>query len=123
MDAQQAVILGILSCRDYSIQNKFEYVDKCMKNVFFNEVKEFINEVAKNLQMKIIWKGQGLSEKGYQDGKVIIAIDKRYFRPLEVYSLLGDASKARRKLGWKPKIKFKSLVKEMVVEDLKKITV
>jgi GDPmannose 4,6-dehydratase len=54
---------------------------------------------------------------------VIIEIDKRYFRPLEVYSLLGDASKARKKLGWKPKIKFKSLVKEMVVEDLKKISV
>jgi GDPmannose 4,6-dehydratase len=86
-----------------------------------HSVKEFINEVAKNLQMKIIWKGQGLSEKGYQNGKVIIEIDKRYFRPLEVYSLLGDASKARKKLGWKPKIKFKSLVKEMVVEDLKKL--
>jgi GDPmannose 4,6-dehydratase len=85
-------------------------------------VKEFINEAAKNLQMKIIWKGHGLKEKGYHNKKAIIEIDKRYFRPLEVHSLLGDASKARRKLGWKPKIKFKSLVKEMVIEDLKKIS-
>jgi GDPmannose 4,6-dehydratase len=85
-------------------------------------VKEFVNEVAKNLKMEIVWKGRGLNEKGYCNKKLIIEIDKRYFRPLEVESLLGDASKARKKLGWKPKYKFKSLVEEMVLEDLKKFS-
>ena len=53
------------------------------------------------------------------DGKVVIKIDKKYFRPTEVETLLGDASKAKEKLGWEPKISFKDLVSEMVKEDLK----
>ena len=82
-------------------------------------VRDFINEVCKNLDMKIEWRGKDLSEAGYLDGKDIIKVDKRYFRPTEVKSLLGDASKAKKKLNWSPKISFKELVKEMTNEDLK----
>ncbi len=82
-------------------------------------VRQFINLAAKNLDMKIIWKGKGLNEVGTFNGKNIINIDSRYFRPTEVDSLLGDPSKAKQKLGWSPKISFKELVKEMIYEDLK----
>ena len=70
--------------------------------------------------MEIIWKGDGLNEKGYLDsGQCIISIDPRYFRPTEVESLLGDPTKARQKLGWVPRITFKELVAEMVQEDFR----
>ena len=69
--------------------------------------------------MKIEWKGKGLNEIGLLNGKEIIKIDPRYFRPSEVENLLGDASKAKKKLNWTPKISFKQLVKEMVDKDLK----
>jgi GDPmannose 4,6-dehydratase len=69
--------------------------------------------------MNINWKGKGLNEVGYLDGKKIIKIDPNYFRPTEVDNLLGDASKAKRKLKWKPKISFEKLVQEMIDEDLK----
>ena len=82
-------------------------------------VRDFVNIAAKELGYKIIWKGKGKNEKGLVDGKVIIKVDKNYFRPTEVETLLGDASKAKRKLGWEPKISFKKLVSEMVREDLK----
>ena len=65
------------------------------------------------------WKGQGLEEVGYFNGKEIIKIDPKYFRPTEVETLLGDASKAKEKLNWTPKISFEQLVKEMIDEDLK----
>ena len=66
------------------------------------------------------WKGTGVDEKAYdQRGKSIVAVDPRYFRPAEVETLLGDASKARKELGWSPKTDFRSLVEEMVTEDLK----
>jgi len=82
-------------------------------------VREFISEAAKVLDMKIRWDGSGLSEKVYDErGKVIIQIDPRYFRPTEVETLLGDATKAKQKLGWVPKIKFPELVKEMALADL-----
>lgn len=82
-------------------------------------VREFIEETAKNLGMDIIWKGKGLTEKGIDKttGKVIIEIDPVYFRPSEVDLLIGDYSKARKKLGWKPKMKFKELVKLMTLAD------
>jgi GDPmannose 4,6-dehydratase len=74
-------------------------------------VREFIELSAEKLGIKITWKGQGLDEKGYdQNGKCRIAIDPMYFRPSEVTELLGDATKAHKKLGWKPKISFESLV-------------
>ena len=82
-------------------------------------VRDFVNIAAKELGYKIIWKGKGKNEKGLVDGKVIVKVDKNYFRPTEVETLLGDASKAKKKLGWEPKISFKKLVSEMVREDLK----
>jgi GDPmannose 4,6-dehydratase len=82
-------------------------------------VRDFINEAAKNLDMKIEWKGKGSNEVGSVEGKDIIKVDPRYFRPTEVETLLGDATKAKEKLNWSPKISFGQLVKEMVVEDLK----
>jgi GDPmannose 4,6-dehydratase len=81
-------------------------------------VKEFINLAAKNLDMKIIWKGKFEKEVGLFNGKKIIQIDPRYFRPSEVETLLGDASKAKKKLKWVPKISFEKLVKEMTDVDL-----
>jgi GDPmannose 4,6-dehydratase len=84
-----------------------------------HSVRDFINEAAKNLDMKIEWKGKNLEETGSYDGKDIIKIDPRYFRPTEVETLLGDASKAKEKLNWVPKISFNQLVQEMINEDLK----
>ena len=83
-------------------------------------VKYFINLVSKELGIKILWKGKGMSEKGYLNNKVIISIDKKYFRPTEVDSLLGDSRKARKELKWKPYYNIYSLVKEMVSEGIKK---
>ena len=84
-----------------------------------HSVRDFINLVAENLDMNIIWKGKNLNEIGYFDGKDIIKIDPRYFRLTEVNNLLGDASKARNILGWTPKITLEQLIKEMVTKDLK----
>ena len=82
-------------------------------------VRDFVNAAAKELDIKITWKGKGKDEKGYDSSeKIIVAVDSRYYRPTEVETLLGDASKAMKKLGWKPKINFDSLVSEMVQEDL-----
>ncbi len=82
-------------------------------------VRDFVNAAARELGMEIRWEGEGLEEKGYLAGKVIVAVDPRYFRPTEVETLLGDPSKAKAKLGWTPKISFAELVSEMVREDLK----
>ena len=83
-------------------------------------VRDFVEHAAKELGIGITWKGHGAGEKGYDEaGKCIVAIDPRYFRPAEVETLLGDASKAREKLGWAPKISFEELVREMATEDLK----
>ena len=84
-----------------------------------SSVRDFINLASKQLDMKIEWKGKGLNEVGSFNGQDIIKIDSRYFRPTEVETLLGDASKAKEKLNWVPKISFEQLVKEMVEEDLK----
>jgi GDPmannose 4,6-dehydratase len=82
-------------------------------------VRDFINEAVKNLDMKIEWRGHGVEEVGSFNGKDIVIVDKRYFRPAEVETLLGDATKAKEKLNWTPKISFEELVKEMVEEDFK----
>ena len=84
-------------------------------------VKDFINIASKNLDMKIEWSGKDLNEVGSFEGNDIIKVDTRYFRPTEVDTLLGDASKAKEKLNWASKISFDQLVKEMVDEDLKLI--
>ena len=82
-------------------------------------VRDFIEEASKNLDMKINWRGKNLEETGFFNGKEIIKVDSRYFRPTEVEALLGDASKAKDKLNWSPKISFQQLVKEMIEEDFK----
>jgi GDPmannose 4,6-dehydratase len=84
-----------------------------------HSVREFVESAAGNLEMPIRWSGKGVDERGFDSrGKLIVAVDPRYFRPTEVESLLGDASMAREKLGWKPRISFVELVKEMAHADL-----
>ena len=83
-------------------------------------VREFVEAAGEEIGINIKWKGKGNDEKGYDEqGKCIVAIDERYFRPTEVDNLLGDATKAKKKLGWTPKITFTELVSEMIREDLK----
>ncbi|MDF2181395.1 GDP-mannose 4,6-dehydratase [Neptuniibacter sp. CAU 1671] len=93
-------------------------------------VRDFVNAAAKELGMSVRWEGSGINEKGYWENShmfgesdsgesLIVSVDPRYFRPTEVETLLGDASKARDKLGWSPHIGFDELVAEMVREDLK----
>ena len=83
-------------------------------------VRDFIERAAEPLGIQLRWTGEGVDEQGIDaEGRVIVAVDPRYFRPAEVDTLLGDASKARRELGWKPRIGFAELVSEMVTEDLK----
>ncbi len=95
-------------------------------------VRDFVNAAAEELGIEIEWKGKGVDEKGYwlnrggaqpslitDHSSPIVAVDPRYFRPTEVETLLGDATKARLMLGWEPKISFHELVQEMVREDLK----
>jgi GDPmannose 4,6-dehydratase len=82
-------------------------------------VREFVNAAAKEIGIAITWEGTGLDEKGFDSqGRCIVAVDPRYFRPTEVETLLGDATKARIKLGWVPKISFDELVSEMAQSDL-----
>ena len=83
-----------------------------------HSVREFIDTAAQELDMRIRWAGSGVEEKGYdQAGNCVVSVDPRYFRPTEVDALLGDISKAKRVLGWQPKITFNELVKEMVAND------
>ncbi len=83
-------------------------------------VRDFVDAALAELGMSVSWRGTGVDEKGYDgEGNCIIAVDPRYFRPTEVESLLGDATKARTKLGWRPATSFEDLVAEMVREDLK----
>jgi GDPmannose 4,6-dehydratase len=83
-------------------------------------VRDFVNAAAKEIGLKVSWKGEGVNEKGFDErGRCIVSVDPKYFRPTEVETLLGDPSKARKKLGWTPKIRFAELVAEMMREDLK----
>jgi GDPmannose 4,6-dehydratase len=82
-------------------------------------VKEFVNATAEEMKMQISWRGKGIDEEGVDEhGRRVVAVDPRYFRPAEVASLQGDASKARKKLGWKPRIGFREMVAEMAAADL-----
>jgi GDPmannose 4,6-dehydratase len=94
-----------------------------------HSVRDFIDAAAAELGLKLAWSGKGARETGriaraskrwraLKRGQTIVRVDPRYYRPAEVETLLGDASKARRKLGWTPKVKFKQLVAEMVREDV-----
>lgn len=92
-------------------------------------VRYFVEEAAKNLGIKIIWKGKGISEVGIAKtvnnslapkilkNQIIVKISKKYLRPLDVESLIGNSLKAKRELGWKPKNNIKSLIKEMFWND------
>ncbi len=83
-------------------------------------VRRFVDIAAAELGIQITWQGEGVDEQGFdQDGKCIVRVDPRYMRPTEVETLLGDPTKARQKLGWKPRISFEELVQEMVREDFK----
>jgi GDPmannose 4,6-dehydratase len=83
-------------------------------------VRDFVDAAAQEIGIAVTWQGHGVDETGTdQNGKVIVKVDPRYFRPTEVETLLGDASKARDKLGWTPQTSFAELVAEMVREDLK----
>jgi len=84
-------------------------------------VWDLIDLAAAELGMRIGWEDVGVEKKGLDaaTGKAIVCIDPRYFRPAEVDTLLGDASKARRKLGWEPRILFEELIREMVMADLR----
>jgi GDPmannose 4,6-dehydratase len=93
-----------------------------------HSVREFVEAAAAELGMPLTWEGRGLDEiavvmdpgphSGVAKGQVIVRVDSRYFRPTEVDSMVGDAAKAREKLGWQPKISFEELVREMVQADL-----
>ncbi len=103
------------------LQNKFpkDYVIATGQN---HTVKEFINQAIQILRLKTKWVGKGLDEKliNIENKRIIIEIDKKYFRPTEVETLRGDYAKAKKELKWKPKTNFKSLVKMMIEADLKR---
>jgi GDPmannose 4,6-dehydratase len=83
-------------------------------------VRDFVVKAGAQLGMRIEWKGSGPQEEGIdaKSAKTVVRVDPRYFRPAEVDTLLGDASKARQVLGWQPEISFDQLVEEMVASDL-----
>lgn len=83
-----------------------------------HSVRDFVDCVARELDMNIRWEGNGLDEKAFDEkGDVIVAVDPRYFRPTEVETLLGDPAKAKQQLGWEPEYTFDALVAEMVAHD------
>ena len=83
-------------------------------------VRDFVSAAAREFGINLTWRGEGLDERGVDEtGRPIVAVNKRYFRPAEVDALLGDASKAHAKFGWKPRTSFAELVKEMVEADLR----
>jgi GDPmannose 4,6-dehydratase len=86
-----------------------------------HSVREFVERAFREVGIAIAWQGEGVDEKGrdVETGRTLVAVDPRYFRPTEVHELLGDATKARELLGWKPRVTFSELVKRMVVADLR----
>ena len=94
--------------------------DFCIATGIQYSVRDFVNFAWNHLGKKIIWKGKGLDEKGYDSdtGNLIVEVDPRYFRPTEVETLLGDPSKAKEKLGWEPKITLEEMVHEMMDNDI-----
>ena len=83
-------------------------------------VRELIEIAARQLNMSIRWEGKGAAEKGIEEktGEMIVAVDPSYYRPTEVHDLLGDAGKARQKLGWQPSTSFEELIAEMIEADM-----
>ena len=95
--------------------------DYCIATGVQYSVREFVEFAWDHLGRSIRWEGKGAEERGIdsESGRIIVAVDPRYFRPTEVETLLGDASKAKLKLGWEPKISLKELVNEMMENDIK----
>ena len=95
--------------------------DFCIASGKQHSVRDFVNEVCKNLDINITWKGKGTNEIAVnkENNETIIKINKRYFRPTEVNSLIGNISKAKKELKWRPNISFSQLVKEMTESDYK----
>ena len=131
---QKKLILGNLySKRDWG--HAEDYVEAMWKILQFRKpddfvictgkqhsIKDFINLVAKDLNMKIKWVGKGINEKAIDHkGNHIIECNKKYFRPSEVDTLKGDYSKARKLLKWRPKYNIKSLIKDMISYELNHI--
>ena len=89
-----------------------------------HSVREFVERAFAEVGRRIVWRGAGVDEIGVDpaSGAVLVRVDPRYFRPTEVQTLLGDASKAREKLGWRPTVTFSELVTEMVASDLTRLT-
>lgn len=105
----QWMMLQQKEARDYVIATGVQY-----------SVRQFVSLAAELLGISLQWRGSGVSETAVDDkGNVIVVVDPRYFRPAEVATLLGDASRASTELGWKPKTDFRTLIQEMVFEDLK----
>jgi GDPmannose 4,6-dehydratase len=102
----------------WKIMNQKQPKDYVIATGKQNTVKNFINIAAKELEMKIIWKGKGINEKGHYNNKIVIQCDKKYLRPLEVNTLLGDASKARKELKWKARFNLKTLIQDMIREEI-----
>jgi GDPmannose 4,6-dehydratase len=94
--------------------------DFCIATGVQYSVRDFVNFAWGHFGKRICWKGDGINEKGYDEtsGKIIVAVDSRYFRPTEVETLLGDPSKAKEKLGWEPKITLEEMVHEMMENDI-----
>jgi GDPmannose 4,6-dehydratase len=86
-----------------------------------HSVREFIEECFWVMDMKVTWEGEGVSEVGKIDGKTVVRVNPKFYRPAEVDLLLGDPDKAKKKLGWEPKTKFKELVKMMIEADLERV--
>jgi GDPmannose 4,6-dehydratase len=85
-----------------------------------HSIREFVEAAAQELDLSLNWRGCGADEKGFDaHGRCIVRIDPHYLRPAEVDSLIGHAAKARAKLGWRPRVTFKELVREMVAADLR----
>ena len=135
MDKQEVLYLGNLNAkRDWG--HAKDYVEAMWKMLQKKSpddyvistgkqftVKQFVNLVLNELNIKYKWKGKGIKEKCFdQNGNCIVACDKEYFRPLEVDTLLGNSRKAKKELNWQPKTSIKKLVSEMVNFDLKKLT-
>ena len=94
--------------------------DFCIATGIQYSVRDFVNLAWAQLGRKIRWEGEGVNEKGYDEdsGELVVAVDPRYFRPTEVETLLGDATKAREKLGWSPRITLEEMIEEMMKNDL-----
>jgi GDPmannose 4,6-dehydratase len=99
--------------------------DFCIATGIQFSVRDFVNFAWTYLGKTIRWEGKGMDEKGYdsETGNLLVAVDKRYFRPTEVEALLGDPSKAKEKLGWEPKITLKEMVHEMMESDINKVKI